>query len=119
MAISKKIGDQETFRLIELDGCGVYALEAYNNAYVSVRDGDELVANQDHIQEWERFHIVQEGDHFFLIAQKNERYVSMDFSGDQHLRANKEQGLDWEKFIIGTLDDALNWETFKIESQKT
>jgi hypothetical protein len=118
MAISKNIGDQERFKLIELDECQVYALEAYNSAYVTVGEGDELIADKDHIKQNEKFSINQEGDHFYIVALRNEKVVSMDFEGDQHLRANKDHILDWEKFIIGTVDDALNWNAFKIEPKK-
>lgn len=118
MAISKNVGSQETFRLIELDGCGIYALEAYNSAYVTVGEGDELIADKDHIKQNEKFYITQEGDKFFITSQRNEKFVSVDFGGDSHLRAKADEGLGWEEFIIYSVDDALNLKAFEIEPKK-
>lgn len=116
MAISKNIGDQERFRLIELEGCSKVAFEAYNNSYVSVGEGFELVANQDHIKESETFSLINgSGDIKFIFFLKTEKFVTMNFGGDEHLKATANEGLGWEEFIIGKVDDASNWKPHKIE----
>lgn len=116
MASSEAIGEQETFRLIDLGKLvqsgiplihdDVYALEAYNNGYVSVGDGDELIANQGWIKDWEKFIIYHDEDmvpnHFFMISLKNRNHVKMDFSLDAHLRANGDEKTAeaWEEFVF-------------------
>lgn len=65
---------------------------------------NELVAESSEIGKQELFQVKYLGSHkCTILSLYNKKFVSVDFAGDGHLRANREQVGEWEMFEVDLL----------------
>ncbi|MBB6214506.1 hypothetical protein HNQ80_000586 [Anaerosolibacter carboniphilus] len=112
VADRKKIGDWETFELIEtgddqidFEGLEYIALLAANGKYLCAEDGggNAVVANRDQIGSWETFEIIKVDRNTVVLKTSNGKYLYLQDEEDGNINAKATKISDRAKFVFSDL----------------
>lgn len=86
-------------------GCRAIALRAHNGQYVCAEDGGgrELVANRDHIREWETFELCKLDSQQIALKAYNNQFVRAEGGGGGKVNADKSEIHSHELFKLHDL----------------
>jgi hypothetical protein len=86
----------------DIPGCRPIALRAHNGQYVCAEGGGrrELVANRDHIREWETFEIIELGGNDVAFKACNGQFVRAERGGGGKLKPDRSWIRSHESFAL-------------------
>ncbi len=77
---------------------GYIALQAYNEQYVCAEGDGGVAADSDYVGHWEKFKIIDLGNHKVALQAYNGKYLCAETGGGGQVVANRDEIGDWEKF---------------------
>jgi hypothetical protein len=112
-----KIGEWETFQLINL-GKGYVALKGCNGEYVRVsNDGKEVYVDSDEINRKETFRLVNQKNNKIALEAYNDHYLCAEGGGGGKVVADREKVGSWETFeLVEVENDSIDLQKCELKA---